>query len=360
MRSLIHIAFLSLLLMMGCAQRIIIDSNMLVPPDHPEGGQYRKIAVMPLEGPQGEETADLVGKALSAVSARGTNVFTVTDFRKLKDISAEQYERVMHPPLDPDVYSKVARLLGVEAVYSGSVVTAWADNRYDRSRSTECADYDYFNDKCKDERKIVTRCKISEGKFELKLDLIDVKTSGILFSNVFPGESRTENCSKEDVTGDSTGLRIFDELLHRVTTGDSSAENKRNLDAARQRAIHSLIVDISPSFVPVQLELMGPGKDVKSREAREKMSDGIEAVRHKQIERACSLFAEAEKIQLDAASVLFNLGVCSEIEERYEAARIRYQKAEALTAKEDAVVNTALARIEKRITYRNELQRLGF
>lgn len=66
-----------LTIIVGCATSPVnIETMMMVPPAHPEAARYHEIAVMPFDGPGGEETADLLGKALSRATFNGKNIFT--------------------------------------------------------------------------------------------------------------------------------------------------------------------------------------------------------------------------------------------------------------------------------------------
>lgn len=337
---------------------------MMVPPDHPETARYREIAVMPFDGPQGEETADLIAKALSQVTVNGSKMFSVQDYRTLKDASEEYYQWMMNPPLNTETYSKIGRLLGVKAVYAGEMTKASADSTYDRSRSTECEQYDPADGKCIKEKKIVKRCAGTEGEAVLRLKLIDVLLPRIVYADDFAATSKTEDCSEEDVTGQSAKQRVAREIIFNITdillSGDPSEAKKTELDTARQRLIGRILSAVSPHYLSVQIELMHPGKDVSSKKAREIISAALDQAGRNQAEGACLLFAEAGALEPDAPSLLFNLGACEEARERCDEARNLYQRAGAAIGKIDPRISEALSRLDQRKTYRERLYGMGY
>jgi hypothetical protein len=362
-------ALFPLLFLLACAtpSPVKIEIVTMVPPRHPETARYRAIAVMPFDGPGVEETADLIGKALSKVTVNGRNTFFVQDYRKLKDISEEYYIWMMSPPLNTDTYSKIGQLLGVKAVYAGEVTKASADSTYDRSRSTECEQYDHVKKKCIKEKKIVTRCEGREGQLVLNVKLIDVLLSTVVYSGTFSGASNSEDCFNDDVTGEPKRQRITEEVLYHVGDilfsslfSDDSKAEKTELEMAHLRAVNSLVEAVSPHYFPIQIELMDPGKGITSKEARAKMSAGLDAARLKQVETSCVLFAEAGTLQPDAPSLLFNLGVCEEVKGHLKEAQAQYRRAGMLFGTSNRWIDAALNRIEKRIFDKETLSRLGY
>lgn len=352
---------ISLLFLSACSARHAgIEFITMVPPAYEETARYREISVMPFDGPRVEETADLIGRELAGVTYNGRNFFSVQDYRKLKDISPEDYDWMMNPPLNTDMYSRIGRMLGVQAVFTGEVTTASSVSDYDRSRSTECEEYDK-NNICIKEKKIVKRCNEFGGKLVFTVRLIDVLLSRVVFTGRFSGASGEKDCSEEDVTGQSTKRRIAGEAVYHLVdaliSGSPADVEQAHLDTAHRKAVQSFLNAVTPRSIIVRAELMDPGKDITSPEAREKISTGLEAARLNEIATACALFADAGRLEPAAPSLLYNLGACEEARGNPEEAQALYRRSGALSDKSAALIETALDRVEEQIRNRAILSR---
>jgi tetratricopeptide (TPR) repeat protein len=109
---------------------------------------------------------------------------------------------------------------------------------------------------------------------------------------------------------------------------------------AKAEAIGELVRDIAPYRVSITVEFMDEYESIAGKALFEK---AIDLIKEGRIEEACRLFDEIEE---EDYSLLYNKGLCREIEGDLEKAEELYRR--ALSLKHDRNVESALRRVERR------------
>jgi len=342
-----------LLVSFSCAtQRTTISGTMIVPPDRLDVARYRDIAVLPFDGPTGAETADVLAKVLSSSVFKGAPVFTITDYRKLQGLSADNYDTALSPPLNMERLQELGRALGVKGIYTGKVIIATGETLFTRDRLSNCEEFDLARNKCIRETQTMERCNGAESRFSASVRLVDVASGRTVHEMDVAGEAKDKNCMNQDVTNASRKQTFAGDVLEGViyilTANTPSVEIIKQLDAARGKAFQRILNVVAPHSVVVEIELKNPGSDIVSREAREKVWQGLEAMQRNDWKSACRLWTEASMLQKEAPTILFDLGVCAEVQEQFNEAENLFKKAAALSGKPEEYAGAALRRIETR------------
>jgi len=338
----------------------IISGAMIVPPDRLDVARYRDIAVLPFDGPTGVETADVLARVLSGSTFKGGQVFTLTDYRKLQDLAADKYDSAMSPPLNRDTLQELGRALNVKGIYTGKVLVAAGDTTFSRDRVSNCAEFDIVKNRCIRETQIMERCNGAESRFSANIRLVDVATGRIVHEMDVAGEANDKNCTNQDVTNASRKQTfagdVLEGIIYILTANTPSVAIKTQLDVAREKAFQRILKVAAPSVAVVGIELKNPGSDLVSREAREKVRQGLEAMQRNDWMTACRLWTEARALQQEAPTILFDLGVCAEVQEHFKEAEVLFKKAAALSNDPEAYAGTALKRIETRLANKDLME----
>ncbi len=106
----------------------------------------------------------------------------------------------------------------------------------------------------------------------------------------------------------------------------------------------------------VEIELMDLMDGIKSREAENKFEQGLSYAKNNRLDRACEIWDEARAISSESPSILYNLGVCSEVAGNFEQALEFYKKADIAYGKPHDKVTSAIHRTTEAIQKQKRLK----
>ncbi len=86
------------------------------------------------------------------------------------------------------------------------------------------------------------------------------------------------------------------------------------------------------------------------------MSKGLILQKNNRFDRACELWGEARILSPNSPSILYNLGICSEVTRELEQALELYKKADRLLDKPDDRITAAIGRVSEAIQKQKRLR----
>ncbi len=292
-------------------------------------GYIRRIAVLPFEGNKidGRSLASEIEAELLSVRLKGKRYFkliTRSDIDKvlneLKFSSSGMTERP----------TELGRLLNAEGILTGYVDYSYVSSPYYERRYAclktkgsgmikECTKY----------RKYYVKCNVRNVKFLFIPKLIDVARGEIVYSKKIEKTAKAKHC--EDY---SNPMVSFGELLSQ----------------ARKEAIRELVIDIAPHNMRVVVEFMDDDEGIGEKKEFE---IALELAKEGRLEKSCSLFYQLRSRNY---AVLYNLGICAELNGDLEKAESYYRK--AMKLRKDERIEKALSRVLLRMYKERELQSL--
>ena len=337
-RSFVLLSMALFALAAGCAP-VKINTTALVPGRFDQAAQFKKVAVLPFEGPQGAEFASEIEGVLASVTINDKPYFEVVDRASIDKILAEM-KLSMTGLVDPSTAAKVGNIVGARGIYTGAITASTVnDTKYSEKR-TRCASevtkkdskgHDYQD--CERWEDYYVPCVKRTATFAFTPKLIEVETGRVLYSNTLEKRTMSSAC------------------VGRKSLADA-VEMKRNVQEAVKESFRE---DVAPHYVTIQISLMDSTSDIDSKEATQKVKSGLDFAKHNRLDRGCELWTEAKTLSPKSVTILYNLGVCAEVESRLDDAQSLYKEADRLMMKPDDRVTIALARISEAIQKRKKL-----
>ncbi|HPX12421.1 MAG TPA: CsgG/HfaB family protein [Syntrophales bacterium] len=331
-RAVAAAAIIVLLLVSGCATKIKV--NMLQPAKYHQASLTRTVAVLPFEGKDGAAFASELESVLASVMIGGKPYFTLVDRMSINKTLSE-LQLSQSGLLDEKTASTVGRMLGAQGIYTGTVTANDASDTVTTQTRTECAQYKILKDKdgkpyqgpCVRYVHRYVRCTDRVASFSVAPKLVDVSTGQILYAENLSDTARSYGC-------DDTGLVEAKEVLL-----------KRVKDNVKKR----FRTDIAPFYTTEEIALMNSKDMIPTKEAVEKLKQGIAFAGKDRMDRACELWEDARTEAPDSPAILFNLGVCAESRGDFGTALTFYHQADRLMMKPDDNITSALKRTQKAI-----------
>lgn len=316
---------------------------MLVPAHYPEASKIREIAVLPFDGPMGNEIASQIEGILTQANIEGRPFFTVVDRIKLKNIVEGEMRLSMSALVSEDTAVKVGRLVGAKGIYTGAVAASNTHDGQFTKKRTRCTEYKkrekrkwYQSEEvCVREEEYTVPCTKRTAVFAFTPKLIEVETGRIIYSQNISQTTESKACSD-----DPYDLKSPTQLINEAATSA--------MDIFRDAVI--------PYYITVAIRIMKPDDSIPSKEVVARVEQGIEFAENNRLDRACELWEEAKTLSQNSPSIFYNLGICAEVTGNPEQALDLYKKADHLLLKPDDMVNEALARVQKRIDDQRKLK----
>jgi len=250
-----------------------------------------------------------------------TRIFDIVERSQLERIMQEQALGASGM-IDDTQAAELGRILGVDAIISGSVQSEHNDNytteeRYSLKKGAS------HNVRCLN-RKVITRVKVR---------IISVKTGQILGNKEFAYNSTDKQCGE-----DEGAIASIQSLSDRTI---SSA----TYDAASY---------ISPTFSLYDVELA----KLKTKQFRDKADDAAKFAANGELDRAYLLYYAIYQEDSYNHLLLYNLGILNEAVGNYTEAKEMYENALSLKSDEKDYM-TALTRVQKLLDFAEVLTNMG-
>jgi len=318
-----------------------IKTTSLVPAKFHEAAQLKEVAVLPFDGTGGESFAAEIEGTLTSINIGDKQYFTVIDRMKLDKIINEM-KFSQTALVDAATAAKVGKMVGAKGIYTGVITrTGSSDSYYSENRSRcaynvtkydkkgkpyeACGKWEYYRVSCT--KRIAT--------FTFTPKLIEVATARIVYARNISGTAASNACadSKKPI--------------------DSSYEL---IEKAKEFAKRMFRTDIAPYYVTFEIQLMTSTDGIASKDAEKKFEQGLDFAKANRLDRACELWGQARILSPNSPSILYNLGICSEVTGELEQAFALYKKADGLMSSPDDKVSSALHRVSDALQKQRKLK----
>lgn len=334
-----------LLFLTACApQAVKIRVTGLVPARFHEATKIKEIAVLPFDGPEGMGFSSELEALLTNAAIGEKPYFTIVDRVRLNQVISEM--KLSHSALaNPDTAASIGKLVGTKGIYTGVVTSRnisgapYQENRY----YMECGAYNYVKGPYNTQipicvnwiRKFYTvSCARNTASFSFTVKLVDVETARVVYANDFSANEADQACTDQRaVTGGA-------ELLRR----------------AKDRIKMAFRGDVAPFYIATNVELMQSTEGIKSSEAEKKLKQGMEYAKANRMDRACEFWGEAKDLEPQAPSLLYNLGICSEVNGDLDQALRLFNLSDRAYGKPDPKITAAIYRVTGAIQKQKKLK----
>ncbi|MDP3049419.1 MAG: CsgG/HfaB family protein [Thermodesulfovibrionales bacterium] len=340
MMRMLSILALLLLASVACAPPAV-KTTALMPARFHDAAKVREVAVLPFDGRGGAEFAAEIEGMLAGVNIGDKQYFTLIDRVRIDKLISEM-KLSQSALVDPNTAAKVGKLVGAKGIYTG-VITAsdTSDSRY-REERTRCAYNVTQYDKkgrayqgCGRWETYTVSCTKRVATFDFTPKLIEVETGKVVYANNVSGTATSSACS------------------------DSQAPLASNFDLIERAKLFAKTIfkrDVAPYYVTFEIKLMDSTNGITSKEAEKKFEQGISYAKGNRLDRACELWGEARILSPNTPSILYNLGICSEVTGELEHALDLYKKADRAYGKPDDRITSALHRVSTTIQKEKKLK----
>lgn len=327
--------FIFTALMISCAPPAV-KTTVLAPARFHEASRLKEVTVLPFDGRYGREFAAELEGVLAGVNIADKQYFTIVDRTRLEQVLNEM-KFSQSGLVDPDKAANIGKMVGAKGIYSGVITEARSVDHYYTEERSECAekkDPKKFFSECIRWNKKNVNCTKRTATFSFTPKLIEVETSRVVYANNLSATAAAQGC--QDST---TPLKTPAELI----------------EQAKKTALVQLRQDVSPYYMTLQLRLM-ESTDGTTPEAAKKLEQGMEYARASRLDRACELWGEARIASPNAPSVLYNLGICSEVTGDPQKALELYNSADRAIGRPDDMITAAMGRVRESIQKQKNLK----
>ena len=306
----------------GCAQKVTVRA--LQPAQFDKAASAKVIGVAPFD----RDDVGLGAKIESGLAdyslKPGQGYFTVVARTDLDRVLNEQ--ALSHSGLaDDSAVAQLGRLIGAQALVSGSVHAASASDRSYRENRTRCAASDKKG-KCLKTERYTVWCTKRSFTLSASARMVSVENGDLLAAKNLTQNSTASHCRDE-----SGGLLSKSEGLNRLA----------------DRAAAEFISAITPSYIRFQVVLIDDLDVRLPGEHEQRFEAALAFIKENRLDRGKELLSGL----MDATggqsyAVAYNLGVLCEAEGDYDEAKSLYHQADRLTLKPVKPINEAIVRID--------------
>ena len=318
---------LFIFLMSGCAQKV--SMRALEPAEIDRAAATKKIAVANFSN----DSIGLSGK-IEAKLARfridNKSYFTIVSRNDFNKIVEEQ--KIQNSGLvDQETVVEIGNLIGAQAIISGNVGRATAQDSYFYEKRSRCADK-----KCKELIYYKVRCMKRVVGLSAELRMVDISQGDIIYADTMNRSRTFTHCSDDSRA-----------LPSREMAAQDLAESIAN----------NFIYKLTPHYRNFRVVLL-EDPDLDYNDKQEQLLE----VSLKYIEQG--RFDKAEKFLIDLIDstgsqsyvAFYNLGVVKEAEGNYLEAKEYYENADNLMVEPIQEINAAVIRINSLIEKRQRTQ----
>ncbi len=321
----------------GCATTV--KTNVLMPGRIDQAAQFKSVAVLPFDGPDGKAFTPLLESTLAGVVIDDKQYFQIVD-RGVMDKTLAEMNLGMTGLVDANTAAQVGKVVGARGIYTGVVnVSSVSDEPYTEKRQ-KCVSYKTVTDDKGRKRRECTRyydsqvrCTKRTASFGFTPKLVEVESSRIIFSQTYESAGTVKKCKDEGALPDAQVMR----------------------KKVQQDALHKFRMDVAPYYTTVSFTLKDSTSGIESDSAKEKLKAGLKFAKGNRMDRACAIWNEAKPLAPDAISILYDLGVCAEIQGKPDEALALYRQIDKSLTEPDDSITKALERVNEQIENRKKL-----
>lgn len=319
------------ILITGCASPGV-QVSFSEPPNFPAAASLKRVAVLRFDGSNGDQVMLEFESLLAQANVNGQAYFNLLDRRTLNNAI---HELKLHQTglIDPTSVARLGRFVGVDGIYTGSVIMPPIQRQSYTEARSECTSV-------KNSKKLVSKCtSVSHytvscirrvAEFTLVPRLIKVETAQVIYQPTVTATREASSCSDAGSAG--------------VGDGEMLAE-------ARQEVFQKILADIAPHVVNNFLKLKEATEGL-SKGTQEKFNSGLAFAKGGRMDRACEIWREIESAEATNFALAYDLAVCTEISGNLQGALEAYTMLDRRLTAPDKDLDEAMKRVRARIEVR--------
>ncbi len=314
------LVFISILILSGCATKI--NASKIIPAGATEVTRYKTVAFLDFTGNKGKDVSSRLETIVIKAEINDRKQYSVVDRANIdKIIKEQQFQMTM---ANPDTIVDFGQLVGAEAVWAGYAQSTYNVTRSYESRS-KCVNY--VDGKCQYYREYTVPCESRDIIINVTPKLTSISTGQVVYAKEFKGKDSTYGCSDSIFTPQSEG-ELYENALKTI--------------------LYKFRLDIAPYVKTIQIELMS-NNDGLNDSSKLMLKNGISFAKNDRIEKACELWKNGLKESPYSISLNYNIGVCKELESKFNDALSYFSKAEDYAGKPVRVISDAINRVKESI-----------
>jgi len=322
----------------GCATTI--KTNVLMPGNIDRAAQFKNVAVLPFEGPDGDTFTSAVESTLASVIIDGQQFFQIVDRGSLDRVMNEM-KLGMAGTVNEETAAQVGKAVGANGVYAGTINTSSVSEEFYFEKRQTCSFYRTAIDskggktqECASWYDAQVSCTRRTAAFSFTPKLIEVESGRIIFSNTYENKVESKVCADDG--------RFLD---------DGTVMQKK----VQETVMHKFRMDVAPYYAMMSFTLKDSTAGISSDAAKAKLKEGVTFAKANRMDRACPIWREAMVLAPGSITLMYNVGICDETEDRPHEALALYQQIERSLASPDDLLTAALARVRAQIENRRKL-----
>lgn len=324
-------------LLSGCAAPVVYKPVVMAP--KAKGmASVNTLAITSVKGRSGYHyngsDAVIRGKLasfLSGISAPGKPGFNVVDNHAIDSVIAQQ-KVSENGMFDANTSVRLGKLLGADAILNANYQVS---NVFDQRYKSEYTDYEtcvQYKKDGKECRKYKTReeyCTKRSISVELLPSVVSVTTGGVIYANNYASQQTSSKCPSR---------------------GDTLSSVDTLVNQGFNRIFSDMRKDVYFYEIVLTLKMIEQDGSDMPKVAKQSLSTAMELVEQGLVERACAQVARAAASYNQSPAILYNMGICKELNSETEVARAFFERAldySALLGRTDReLVYTAIKRME--------------
>lgn len=268
---------------------------------------------------------------LSGVSAPGKLGFEVVDSDTLSSVIKQQ-KLSEEAIFDSTASIKLGKLVGADALLNATYQISNVSDQTYKNKYTDydtCVEYKDDGKKCKKYKKRTEYCTKRNISVELIPSVVSVTTGAIIYANDYSSHLSSTKCPSR---GDT--LRSPDNLV---------VDGFTNIFAQMRRDVY---------FYEIVLKLKMIESDDSSmpRQTKVLLKGAMELVEQSLVDRACGQIAKAAASYNQSPAILYNMGICKEVQGENEFAKAFFERAldyvALLSSNDRELVYSAIRRMD--------------
>ena len=320
--------------LLSCAAPAV-KTDVLAPAKSSEASKIREIAVIPFDGPNGKELSADLGATLAGVILEEKPYFMVVDPSRVEKVLKEQGISQIST-MGESAVAQVGKLVGAKGVYTGTVTEVTVKNTPFTETRQVCVQSQVTRqtqDKSPEQNcikwnKLSVDCLKREGIVSFNARLINVETGKVVYRTNITEDAASSICQDSK----TPSLKSEVDLVLR----------------ARERVKMTFRKEVAPSYIVFDIPLMESKEGINSKEAEQRLEQGLDSVKRGRLDRACELWETGSQISPQSPSLIYNLAVCAETREDWKTSSDLYKKAQQVLGKPDDRISWGLERITER------------
>jgi tetratricopeptide (TPR) repeat protein len=307
----------ALLMMSGCAQKVQIKA--LQPAEISRSAETKKIAVSQFTNDTSVSLSSKIEAKIAQHRLDGKPYFTTLSRQDLDKVLKEQ--KIQNSGLiDPSTAVEVGKVMGAQAIISGSVGKPSSSDTFYYEARTKCNK----DGQCWE---VKVSCQKRIAGLSSEIRMIDTKKGDIIYGDTINKTEEWTHCNDDSRALPSTEMAA-------QTLAD--------------RIGNAFVYKLVPHYVYFTVELL-EDPDLEYTENQEKLlKNSLAFIKQNRYDKAEELLSRLIESTDEKSYVpIYNIAVIKEAQGKYEEAKALYSQADKLTIEPVEQINTAINHIDK-------------